>query len=329
MKQRELTFEQLKEVLSIEHDPQIVTELMKDYCLRSLSPDIQKKGMEFLYMNGYDQELEILIKKNRQHADLSNTQWAAVYQLILDRKMERYPPDQIIQILDQITTTDAALICVIEITKVSSYVDMQKFSELGEFLEVYQRWFDRISDQSFLAFLNIRLDQIMMSYYLTRNELILARRYAYRLLNHAENTQRTKLIAHTQLGFSYLFEDYFQAMFHMQEALQVAHENNFKKSVYAIKNNNIPFICAHFNQVERVTTEDRSEQAHIEIAKGNNQNAIEILSDLQIDSPFRMYYMGRAKQDKDLLMRSVKSFVEERGDYFFSQLPLREICKMA
>lgn len=328
-KQSELSFAALVEILSIEHDSKTVTELVKGYCLRSSSLDIQKKGMEFLYMNGYVTELRILIEKNSKSDHLSNRNWAAVYQTMLDRKMEVYPPHEIISRLERIETNEPELKCLIKIGKVSCYVDMRMFEELGNFLDVYEQWFEQVEDQAILSYLKIRHELIMMFYYFTRNLPILARRYALSLLHNAATCPYIKLVAHTQLGFSYLFESYFEAMNHMQQALKVAMENNYSNATYVLKNQNIPFIAAHFGQVENMKTENKSEQAHIELARGNNRKAIEILSDLPLNSPFELYYMGRAKQDRKLLIESAHHFIEKRSDYFFCRLPLNELNKLA
>lgn len=317
---------ELMEILSIEHDICTAAQLMKDYCLRTSSLDIQKKGMEFLYMNGYGQELMKLIEKNRMSHHPSNREWAEVYQIIVDRKLDKHPPQKIIERFNQIKTSDPELIAIIEISKVSSYVDMHRFAELGDFLDKYEQWFIQIEDQAFLSYLQIRLDLILMYHYLSRNLVILSRRCANRLLNRKNISPYIRLSAHTHLGFSYLFDSYAASMTHMQKALQIAKEHDYKRAINVFKNRNIPFIAAHFKQVDNMTTNDKSEQAHIEIAKGNNKRAIEILSEIPLDTPFKLYYMGKAKQDEDLLHEAAIQFIEKRSDHFFSRLPLNELA---
>lgn len=169
---------------------------------------------------------------------------------------------------------------------------------------------------------------MLLTYYLLRNEVIMARKYAYRALNQT-CSEGLKVDIHNSLGLSYTFDTYFQGMHHLKEALKIAKKHNLTNKIYALENFNIPFLAANFNKVDQISTADKSELAHIEIVKGNYSNAVEMLNELSTDSPFALYYMGVAKQDKEILTRSYHSFIEERSDYFFSKLPLRALRRMS
>lgn len=324
----ELSLEQLKEFLSRDHNDETVIQLIRKYCLQSSSRDIQKKGMEFLYMNGFFGELQQLIEKNLKSTYTSNRQWASIYQLMIDRRIKRTPPHELLQRIKRMPTiNDPETECLIEFVKVTLYYDLNQLGKLGNFLEIQQQLFARIDDRLLVSFFNIRLNHILMIYYMSRNELIMARKCAYRVLNLSQNPS-TKAGVHIKLGFSYTFDTYFQAMHHLEEATALAEKYELKDVLHLIRNNNIPFIAAHFKKVEGITTVDKSEQAHIEIAKGNKDKAIEILSNIPLNSPFRLYYMGKAKHDKRLLLQSHKDFIEKRSDYFFSRLPLNILKTM-
>lgn len=326
--QGDLSFSNLMEILAIEHDSKTSLQLAKDYFFRSTSFDIQKKGMEFLYMNGHCLELRKMIARNRNSGNSSNQKWAKVYQIVFDRKAGNFPPQTIIKQLDAIETDEPELISIIEITKVSCYVDMHMFSALADFLDQYHKWFNQVRDQAFLSYLNIRIELLLMYYYLSKNLVILARRSANRLLKEESISPYLKISAHTHLGFSYLFESYAETMTHMQQAMQIACDNHYDEVIDVFKNRNIPFVAAHFNQADHITSNDKSEQAHLEIARGNNERAIEILNELPLDTPFQLYYMGKAKQDKELLCRASNQFIEQSSDYFFCRLPLSELGRM-
>ncbi|PAV31339.1 hypothetical protein CIL05_01410 [Virgibacillus profundi] len=322
-----LTLEQLMELLTQKHDDQTVVKLMRKYCLKSTSNDIQKKGMEFLYINGFYEDLAILIQKNKESASASNRNWAEVYDSMMDRKQKKCAPYQVIQRVQKIKSTEPELQCLIEFAKVTSYYDMNEYNKLGNFLEIQQQLFESIEDRLLISYFNIRLHQTLFFYYLSRNELIIARKYAYRALNETGNI-RTKIGLHINLGLSYTFETYFQGMYHLSEALNLAKKENLLNAIKAIEQNNIPFLSAHFREVDNISSTDKSEQAHIEIAKGNYTEAIKILNEIPLDSPYKLYYMGKAKQDKNLLLKSYNYFIEKRSDYFFSRLPLNEIKRL-
>ncbi|MBM7601244.1 hypothetical protein JOC34_003665 [Virgibacillus halotolerans] len=322
-----LTLKQLMEILKQKHNHQQVIELMKTYCLELPSLSLMKTGMEFLYINGFYDDLQQLIEKNEQSDNPSNRQWAAIYQLIIDRRMNRYSPHQLLQTINRMNTTETELRCLIEFVKVTAYYDLNQFNQIGNFLHRQQFLMEAIEDSLLVSYFNIRLHHIMLTYYLIRNELIMARKHAFRVLNLTDNP-RTKASIHIKLALSYTFDTYEQGMYHLEEALKISRQNQLDHITHIIKNHNIPFLSAHFNRIEDIITDDKSEQAHIEMVRGNNQKAIEILNELPMDSPFQLYYMGKVKLDRDLLLQSYNLFIQERSDYFFSRLPLLELKRI-
>src|SRR5699024_7431738 len=205
-------------------------------------------GMEFLYMNGLYNDLQKLIHINKQSHVLKNKQWAAVYQLIIDRRTNKIPTYVCVQKLNRIHTDDIILYCLIELTKVGCYFDVNNYDKIGKFLDVQFELFSKIEDPFMLSCLDLRLHQQLVFYHWMRNEVIMARKYAFRALNQT-NSPQTKASLHINLGLTYTFDTYSQGMYHFNEALKIAKENEMDKYIHAICNYNIPFISAHFNQV--------------------------------------------------------------------------------
>ncbi|WP_231514933.1 AimR family lysis-lysogeny pheromone receptor [Oceanobacillus salinisoli] len=323
----DLTLEQLQEALKLEYDEENVIQLMRKYCLESSSRDIQKKGMEFLYMNGFYDDLEILININEESPDPSNRQWAEVYKILYQLRRKEYQPISILDKINHLKTTEPELLCLLEFSKVNVHFNMNYYQELGNFLHRYDKLLPNIDDYYLVESFKIRYNQVAFIYTLMRNELIMARKHGYKLLNLTKNSA-VHVDTHIKLGLSYTFDSYFQGMYHMKEALKIAKKNNITEAIDLIEQQNIPFLSAHFNKPEHITTTDKSEQAHLEIAKGNHEYAITILNEVPIDTPFRKYYLGKAKQDKTLLLQAYKDFVHKRSDYFFCRLPLNELRKL-
>src|SRR5699024_12003398 len=101
----------------------------------------------------------------------------------------------------------------------------------------------------------------------------------------------TKASLHMNLGFTYTFDTYAQGFYHFKVALKLANTYQLEQVKRSIQQKNIPFFSAHFGHDEGIETDDRSEQAHLEIAKGNRSKAITILEQMPLDSPFKI---GRA-----------------------------------
>lgn len=322
-----LSLEHVISMLSTQHDEQTVLELVRKLCLQSNKSEIMKKGMEFLYMNGFYKDLQQLITKNSKAKDKSNNQWAAIYQLMIDRKFNRITPLEILHHTSDLHMDEPETKCLTEFVKNMARYDMHEFGKIGNFLDKQQYLFDAISDPFLVSFFNIRLYEALFVYYWIRNELIIARKYAFRVLNLTQSP-KTKAAININLALTYTFDTYQQGMYHLTEAQKISKEHGLLKNINIIQNQNIPFLSAHHRRVEGITTSEKSEQAHIEIAKGNLKKAENMLRKLPLDSPFQLYYLGLATNDRDILHQSYNGFFEKRSDHFFSRLPLRALQDM-
>lgn len=322
-----LSLEHVISMLSIQHDEQTVLDLVRKLCIQSNRSEIMKKGMEFLYMNGFHEDLQHLIEKNRKSKNKSNNQWAVIYQLMIDRKLNRITPQEIVHHASLLHTDEPEILCLKEFLNNNAYYGMHEFGRIGNSIDKLQHLFDAVSDPFLVSFFKIRLYELLFVYYWARNEIIIARKYAFRVLNLTQNPS-TKAAININLALTYTFDTYQQGMHHLKEAKKVSEEYGLLNNINVIQNRNIPFISAYHGMVEGIITRDKSEQAHIEIAKRNLKKAETILTDLPINTPFQMYYLGRATNDKDLLHQAYNCFIEKRSDHFFSKLPLLALQEM-
>lgn len=312
--------------LQAEYDQRTALDMMCRYCLQSDSAYTQRIGLEFLYANSYFSELQQLINMNKAHTNPANREWGRVYQVAIDRN-ENGSRIEMLHQLRQIKTKDPELKCVIEFTKAFLYLDMNQIGQVGNFLDMQPRLFSNVKDVYLLSCFHNRLHQYLFMYHWSRNELIIARKYAFQALTQT-NSDFIKASIHINLGLTYTFDTYQQGMYHLNEAIRLAKESGAENMINAIKIYNIPFLSAHFGETEGIETVDSSEQAHLEIARGNLDKAIAILEKLPLSNPFDLYYMGLAKQNKDLLTASYNYFIEKQGDLFFARLPLNAMKKL-
>jgi len=320
----ELTLGDVIQILSHEHNDQTVKELTRKYILQSTSDDIMKKGLEFLYVNGFYEDLRFLIKKNKKSKSASNRTWADMYQLMINHQQKKYTPRELFQQLNCLNTDEPELNCLAAFLRTSIYFDLHDYDQVGNFLEEQTELLEVIEDNFFRTNFKIRLSENLFIYYWIRNELIIARKYAYRALNNTTSTM-TKVRLHNNLGLTYIFDTYSQGMYHLSTALDLAKQYHLSDLTYKLEQRSIPFLCAHFNHPEGVQSELPKEQAYIEIAKGNVTQAEELLRDVSMENPFALYYMGLATRDKQLLTRSHEFFIEKQSNYFFSRLPLQAL----
>lgn len=324
----ELTLGDVIQILSLEHHEQTVKELIRKYVLQSTSDDIIKIGLEFLYMNGFQEDLQLLIRKNQKSTNASNRNWAVIYQMMINHQQKQYSPRELLQQLNCFHTDEPELKCLAAFLRTSIFFNLHDYDQVGNLLENQTDSLELIEDGFLRTNFKIRLSENLFTYYWIRNELIIARKYAYRALNNT-TSPLVKIRIHNNLGLSYIFDTYSQGMYHLSTALELAKQHHLTDYVYKLEQCSIPFLCAHFNKVDGgIQSEVTKEQAYIEIAKGNYTKAEELLRDVSMENPFALYYMGVAKCDKQLLMQSREFFIEKQSNYFFSRLPLQALKAM-
>ncbi|WP_010648322.1 AimR family lysis-lysogeny pheromone receptor [Oceanobacillus massiliensis] len=325
------TITDLINMLCAEYGPEAAQDMMVENCLDSPSKDIQKKGMEYLYMHGYFPELKQLIQKNRQSDDPSNRLWGTIYHIMIRQTLREISPHKTIQLLqhfrERYSTKEPELLFLIDLIRENAYYQMPQYDRIGKIMVTHQQYFALMEDRSMVSYFKIRVYKINVIYHLMRNELIMARKYAYRVLNSLDSPLIHAGI-HLLLGISYTFDTYEKGMYHLKKSFELAKEVKLNYLTESLKNFYIPFLSAHFKKVDNITTKDRGEQAHIELAKGNHAKVIEILDHLPEKDAFQLYYLGKAKEDKSLLIKSYNHFIEKRSDYFFCRLPINAFKEM-
>lgn len=310
-------------------------QIMKQLCLETEEPFNQRIALEYLYSNGLFEELEILIEKNHQSSNKSNQIWAKFYQLLYERK--KIAPKQVrqssswkqIQAMERWRVEEDNypvhfLKCLVHIYH---FFDTNQYGKVGTYKQRMREYFSQIRDPLLHELFKLRMNEILLVYHWKRNELILSRKYGYELLNSLSN-KRKLIDVHNILAQGYLFESYDQAISHVMSAMEIAQSIGYERAIYGITNYTLPFISAYHGKTEGVTTEDHAEKAHIALANGDRNTCIRILDKIEDKTPFQIYYLGKAKKDRDLLITSYRRFIEERDDYFYAKLPLEALKEL-
>ncbi|MBM7571300.1 AimR family lysis-lysogeny pheromone receptor [Aquibacillus albus] len=309
-------------IVSKNNDEKTVIRLSKKFCLESKRESDWRVGMEFLYMNGCLQEVRQLITRNKQSHNCVNKTWGIVYDIMLQWKNRAKAAHLLLHELNEIKTNTPELACIVSFLKVSIHYSTYQFDCIGSYLDNIAKQLSKIENPLLASSFTIRYHELLFIYYWKRNELILARKYGFRAINQTYHLEK-KAHLHIRLALSYIYEDFTSSIYHLNEAIKLAKVFDNQPLLSIITEHNYPFVCAHFGQADGVQTTDLSEQAHLEIAKGNLKKAKSILSKIPINSPFRKYYLGLATGDRELLIHAYYDFVERRSDHFFARMPLQ------
>ncbi|MDX8045038.1 AimR family lysis-lysogeny pheromone receptor [Gracilibacillus sp. S3-1-1] len=305
---------------------------MRELCLASVEEANQFVALEYLYVNGLYDELNIMLKKTEHASSRWIRKATRFYQMMYERKALRAKqlkpdaPAKYIRIANRIKLEEGDYVSQIlrDLLYVYSYFDMHQYGKIGTFHQLLKDNLSRVQDPLLHELLENRLTEVMFNYHWKRNELILSRKYGYKLLKETNNA-RKKIDIHNMLAQGYLFESYDQAMHHVFVAIELANQIQYERALYGLKNYTLPFIAAYYQRTEGITSEDLAEQAHIALAENDIDTCIRILEGFEELTPFQQYYLGKAKQDKYLLRTAYQRFIEERDDYFYARLPLEAL----
>ncbi|QDP41692.1 AimR family lysis-lysogeny pheromone receptor [Radiobacillus deserti] len=319
---------QIFQILSASNPMEDAIEGMRQFCMRTELSENMRVGLEFLYSHGFLDDLELLIEKNRVSSNRQNRNWAKLYDVILIRRRSRQKPQEYLTRLSTIHVEEQELICLKDMLHVYAYFELRQYGMLGNYVDRLQMTIDEMENQFFQSLMQVKLDEIWMTYYWKRNEMIIARKYGYRVLNHTFNP-RKKIDIHNAMGLGYVLDNYEQAIGHARQGLKIAQEINHSPAIYGISNCTIPFISAFHGHTKGVQSMDQAEIAHLALADGDRHTCIAILESFPNLSPFQQYYLGKAKKDKWLLQESYHRFIHEQSDYFYAMMPLIELKELS
>ncbi|MDC3416800.1 AimR family lysis-lysogeny pheromone receptor [Aquibacillus salsiterrae] len=330
---KELPLHQVYQLTFATLDQQKAIETMRQLCLTASTDENKRIGLEFLYSYGFLSDVQELIEQNLQTKNPVNHRWAAFYQIIYDRKRTKNQPYDFtktkayLEKVKRLSFHEDELKCLSDFMHIYAYFELKQYNNLGHYADqLFTRIF-YIEDPLLKELFSIRLDEVQVIFHWKRNEMIIARKFGYRILN-TTGSLRKKVEVNNLMALGYVFDSYDQAMIHINRALTIANGIELMPAINGITNFTIPFISAYHGVTDGITTTDKAEQAHLALARGDRETCIQLLSEFESLSPFQQYYLGKALGDKALLEESRHRFIKEQSDYFYVKLPINELQKM-
>ncbi|WP_345241960.1 AimR family lysis-lysogeny pheromone receptor [Pontibacillus salipaludis] len=324
---KNISLHMLKNTLYRIHGRDSALHILKEICLERKTPETRQHGMEFLFVNDLFTELKWLIHENKHSTDIMDRSWGQLYDVYLNYKLQKINVSEAFEHLNSIVLVTGEQECYVDLIQSILYFDSHRFSMFAVYIDRFKDKLSELEPSLLKDYLDLRHKYLLFRYHWRNNELIIARKYAFKLLQEDLSPERIGKI-HSSLSLTYLFEGYEAAFYHIAEAQAVAEQYNISALKFALENHNIPFISAVNGRVEGISTLDSSEIAHLAIARGEKDKAISILERIQEPTPFQLYYLGLAKEDKSILLDSYFRFVNELSHYFFARLPLRAMSNL-
>ncbi|WP_127485826.1 AimR family lysis-lysogeny pheromone receptor [Neobacillus mesonae] len=301
--------------------------ILRDWCLKLHKPQNIKYALEYLSINGFTKELELILNKiPDSHRELSD--WCQGYRILLSYLNK----DDVTTVLSQLKNYNPkhlqtkVLADILEIYCKNLNREYHSMCSLAESLYPI---IENIEDEYIRKCYKIRLKENLVDVYLYYyNNPVKAREFAKEVIS---TNLGAKFTAHSYyiVGMSFLFEDYDKCYKNIMEYRKICMRLGRQDLADIIDNQDIPFMrsvwCKH---VESPKTKDISEIAHYEAICGDKAKAIDIIEkaiDEQGVSGYKLYYKGLATGDKSIFMQSMVHFVTKSGNKFAAQLPYEHL----
>lgn len=135
------------------------------------------------------------------------------------------------------------------------------------------------------------------------------------------------------LAESYTFDCYETASSYINKSLEQLEPCNFEREMQRKQSilNTFAFIkLVNKQELRSIEIYHPAEKAFLEVVKGNYEDAVEILNDLEkkngILTPMQYCYLGAARNDISLIQKSIELF-ECAGNRFYCKLPKKMVVE--
>ncbi|MFC0522110.1 AimR family lysis-lysogeny pheromone receptor [Pontibacillus salicampi] len=312
--------------LSKQYDEKTTIFLAKEFCLKCESDENQRVALEFLYMNGFRDEIIKVVKQNLDSENQVNREWGEVYNFILERRKNLRFEGELSGFAENYTTSDPTLSCLLIFLKVYSCIKNNDYVALRQNLADLTEKLLKVDNTLMRVYFQARENEVLFHFHWKRNELEIARHYAD---NFIQNTyyqlKRCEMILN--VAITYMFEDYQKSMELLDNSRDIALDYDFYFYVEAIDQHTRPFVKNVNGVTDQPPTDDEAEYAHYLINIGENDKALKILNKFKDPSVFQEYYKALALDDEELLYKVYDKLISGSDDYFFAELPLRALNK--
>jgi predicted transcriptional regulator len=287
-----------------------------------------KEAAEWFSVNGDYQRLSNLIKTYKNDECIF-----PIYELFLKRNRKKINKEEFYRSVEAIReqkTNDPEFKILRRIAQAYSYLDFKSYTSLEFLAKDTLQLINKLKKDFIQTSYKLRCYELIAIAHLARNEIIQAEEILIKSLNETnEDTFPIPVISFLSLlSEVYMFRDYKQSLDYNQKAFRVYNKvpNGKLNDKLNVLKSTHDFIKIHHNDFTNLFLTDPSEQAHLLVKNGGEENvkmALDILNKLENEnglSPFQLYYKGMALEDPNVLEQSEYEFIN-KGNIFYSSLP--------
>lgn len=292
-----------------------------------------REAMEYLSLRGEFGLLKNVVDKEKESSNCENREWAHVYDLILKRYTSNIPPIEWFRSIEKINRTAKTLEMKIltEILLCQALYQNRNYRSLFDHLKELEIEINKIKNKFIKNSFTVRYKEALSVISLQSGRVDDSRRASKELLAIYEEDNSFVIPMITALGKfgeSFIFDNYELAKKYLEEGINFLSTYSDeglgkKRGMFQYTLNFLKMF--HWRDLEGLEeTLGDIELSYYRFKQGNHKEAERLLlankDSGEVSTPFENFYLGLARNDKDLIMKSLELF-EESGNIFYSKLP--------
>ncbi|AIF67885.1 AimR family lysis-lysogeny pheromone receptor [Terribacillus saccharophilus] len=317
------------QLVEASHDVKQVVDQAASFSIHSSSAEVQLAAMDFLGMNYYEEELQLMIQKNKQSLYQRNRSYAYLYELIIQYQAYKLPGDEFERQISRYQADFPEAKALVLFGRIYQHFHCHDYHAIAYYLDELQETIILIKDYFLRIMMTVRLDKLLFQYHWKRNELIIARKHSRNILQHTYLPGQ-RAVQHYKMGLTFLFDDKIASFSHLAEGSKMAKQYNITYLAELLDRQVLPIVAAHFGILHTYITSDPLALAYIEFQLGEVDSARKRYPKWKPEkqTAFYKYFYGLIHQNKDYLVSSYHQFIRRHKDFYFSRLPMYAIQKI-
>jgi len=292
-----------------------------------------REAMEYLSLRGEFRLLKNVVDKEKESSNCENREWAYVYDLILKRYTSNIPPIEWFRSIEKVNRTAKTLEMKIltEILLCQALYQNRNYRSLFDHLKELEIEINKIKNKFIKNSFTVRYKEALSVISLQSGRVDDSRRASKELLAIYEEDNSfviPMITALGKVGESFIFDNYELAKKYLEEGINYLSTYSDeglgkKRGMFQYTLNFLKMF--HWRDLEGLEeTLGDIELSYYRFKQGNHKEAERLLlankDSGEVSTPFENFYLGLARNDKDLIKKSLELF-EESGNIFYSKLP--------
>jgi hypothetical protein len=312
-------------------------EIMSQYIYELAPGHTARMCLEYTQLNKMYDEFEYLMEilaANKKNPE--DQEWAKIYGLDYEAIKGSKSPKEALILMDGLKTNTEEMYAYAQISRYYSMYDLGFFESMNKLTPFVTELVDGLEEGYIKSSYEYRIALISMEVDLHKGNIDKVKEFANKIPDCKHPNIQCML--YLQLGNAYTFESYEKSIKYLKLGNNIAKLNNNQTGIKQTQAS-INFVNTYHGKgdlelkPESKNVSHKHEIAFDLIQKGQSQQALEILENMDVDTMsdmskgFHFYYRGMATNDERHFFKSLK-FFSSAGEVFYKTTSLLELKKI-